>query len=168
MAAAVSATYNCHLTVNETIALGLDDVSDPAVTHDIGDTKDTLTATSTVKATKAWSDTATLSAGAATIDLTSLANGNLPTVTFSGLKVKVVKIICPTGNTEPIVFAVGAANPYDLFGTASDRISVSPGNALVFYFADELENVDATHCEIDLSSADQDAAYSIIIVAGGT
>lgn len=168
MAAAVSATYNLKLVVNETVALSLDNASDPTVTHDIGDNKDTLTATSTVKATKAWSDDGALTAGEAKITLTALPRGGLANDTFTGLKVKVFKISCPADNSTAVVVAPGASNPYDLFGTASDRISVPPGGAVVMYLADEAETCDATHCELDLSSADTTADYSVILVAGGT
>jgi hypothetical protein len=168
MAAAVSATYNLKLIVNETLDLDLDNAPDPTVTHDIGDDRDTLTATSTVKATKPWSKDGALSSGTATIDLTVLPRGNLADATFTGLKVKVFKISCPTGNSAAVVVAPGASNPYDLFGTADDRVSIGAGCAIEMFLADKAETCDASHKTLDLSSDDDDADYSITLVAGGT
>lgn len=165
---AVSVNYNCGLTVDETFDLSIDDVTDPTARHDIGSVAGTRTATSDVKATKVASITGTLTAGAETLDLTALDKGNLPNETFTGLKVKNWKISCPSSNTAGVAFVVGAANPYDLFGSASDRITILPGQTQCGDCVDQLENVDATHKTLDLSSGDVDATYSIVLAAGGT
>lgn len=168
MAESVTAHYELKLIAEHTVALGLDDASDPTTTHDIGDVKGTLTSTSTVAVTKPWSDTGTLTAGAATVDLTALDYVNLPTADWTGLKVKAIKISCPSTNSAGVGVAPGAANPYDIWGRAATDIFILPGQAYLAYFADENEDIDATHKTIDLSSADLDATYSIMMVAGGT
>jgi len=162
----VTATYDISIVVQEEVALGLTDVSDPTITHDIGATRATISGASTVDVTKAWSNTGALAAGVATIDLTALPRSNLPDVTFTALKVKLVKIECPSTNSAGVVVDIGAANPYDLFGDANGQIMVLPGQTYGAYLAEQAETCDATHKELDLSSADADAAYSIVLAAG--
>jgi len=168
MAESVTAHYDLKLIAEHTVALGLDDAADPTTEHDIGDVKGTLTSSSSVAVTKAWSDTGALVAGAATIDLTALDFANLPTADWTGLKVKAIEISCPSMNSAGVGVAPGAANPYDIWGRAATDVFLLPGTAHLAFFANQLENVDATHKTIDLSSADLDATYSIIMIAGGT
>jgi len=169
MAAAVEATYNCGLTIEETVALGLDNSDDVPIVRDLGEHRGTLKATTPIKVSKSWDDTGVLSGGTALINLTALSNGNLPNVNFTDLRVKLIKITCPAANTHAVVFVPNvAADPYDIFGTADDRVSVPAGGSIVMLFADKLEDCDGTHKNIALTSGDADAAYSIAMVAGGT
>lgn len=164
---AATATYDILLTVAEKLTLGLTDATNPTITHDLGDSKGSLDANSSIAISKAWSTTGNLSGGTATIDLTALPASNLPNITFSALKVKLIKITCPTTNTAGVVFDIGAASPYDIFGDANGQITVLPGQVYGAYMAEQLEDVDGTHKTLDLSSTDVDAAYSILIAAGG-
>jgi len=168
MAEAVTASYDLKLTAVHRVALGLSDASDPTTSHDIGSHRATLNGSSTIPVSKAWSDSGNLSGGTATLDLTALTMSNLPDVDLTGLKVKLIKIECPSTNSAGVVVDIGAANPYDVFGDANGQITVLPGQVYLAYLAEEAEDVDATHCELDLSSGDADAAYSILLVAGDT
>lgn len=166
---AVTVNFIQELKAEESISLGLDLVSNPTVTHQIGDngrTSGTLTASTVVPATKAWSDTRTLSAGADALDLTALVFGNLANVTFSGLKVQNIKIKAAATNTSPIVVKPAASNGYNLFGDADGQVTLGAGAEVQVYNPDTLADVGGSAKAVDVTSADVDAIYSIILVAG--
>ncbi len=123
MAAAVRSKYAITLVVDETIALGLANANDPTTQHTLGADAATLTGTTTPPATKVFSKTINLTAGIASLDLTSLAGPNSTTITFAGLKVQNVKLVCPNTNTGSITIAAkDGTTGYNLFG---------PNNAVV-------------------------------------
>lgn len=166
---AVSVSYNLQLDVLETLDLALDlGVGTPRVTHQIASpaAAGTLNATSTPVASQVASDAGALTAGAATIDLTAAPSRDGGTVDLTGLKVQAVKIACPATNTAAVVVAVGASNGYHLFGDGDGQIAIPAGGQVLFIAPEGLPDVGAAACEIDLASADADAAYSIILVAG--
>jgi len=161
-----TATYDMQLVITEDAVLGMTDVSDPTIVHNIGAHKATLDGGTTVDITKGWSYTGNLVAGTAKIDLTALTRSNLPDATFSGLKVKLVKIKCPAANTGVVVFADGAANGYELFGDAAGQVAVVAGGVWQGYLAEEAPTVAGADKEIDVTSGDGDAAFSIEMAAG--
>lgn len=124
MAAAVSATYDLKASVSETIALGLTHAADPTTQHQITEHRATLNGTSNPPVTKTYSGTVTLTAGQAPLDLTSLTGPCSETRDFTGLKVQLVKLACPTSNTEGItVAAKDSTTGYNLFG--ADNVTVA-------------------------------------------
>ena len=110
----------------------------------------------------------TLSAGAATIDMSALDQGNLPDVDWTALSVTVqlIKVVAARANTANVVVADGATNGYNIFGDASAQISVPPGGVGMFYGHDGLQAVAAADKTIDLSSSDVDAVVSVQLIAG--
>ena len=117
MAAAVSATYDLKLSVSETIALGLTHAADPTTSHELTQHRATLNGTSTPPVTKTYSGTVMLTAGQASLDLTSLTGPCSETRDFTGLKVQLIKLACPTANTAGItVAAKDSTTGYNLFG----------------------------------------------------
>lgn len=165
----VEAAYNLKLQAAEVVALGLDHVEDPEVTHDIGDTSGTLTGTTSPAATKGWSDKVTLSGGSASLDLTALPFGNLPNVNFNGLRPQLLKVSCPTTNTGGITIEKkDAVTGYNLFGadnTTAEKITVLPGQTYGIQLADAGEDVDATHKDLTLTGTGSEV-ISMCIVAG--
>lgn len=168
MPAAVKAKYAFTLTAEETFALSLDNVSDPTFVHTLGADSGTLDATTTPASTKAFSDTISLSAGAATLDLTSLAGPAGTTVDFTGLKVQLIKMSCPSTNTGGITADRGPSNPYNLFGAdnaSAEQVEVPPGGIVMMYHDDESEDVDATHKSVQFAGTGTDS-ISVLLVAG--
>jgi hypothetical protein len=156
------------LVVAHTTPLSMDDADDPTVSRGFDDISGTLNASSTVPATKTYVDTISLTAGAATIDLTSLTGEGGRSVTFNGLKVQKVQISCPASNTAGITFDVGASNGYNLFGAdnASDEsVEVMPGGAEQRYTPNNGEDVDSTHKQIDVTGTGTES-FNIALVAG--
>ncbi len=167
MADTISAAYNLSLKVTDTPDFSLDLGSGGTLTHQITGGAGTLTASSAVPATKAWSDQVQLSSGTLTLDLTALSRGSvLSAVDFSGLKVQIIKLKAPTTNTADITVDVGAANGYELFLGASSQLDLGPGDSVLFKRTDNLADVAAGDKDIDLSSSDVDALLDIILVAG--
>ena len=164
----VSALYVMKLLVTETPDLALDNATDVPFEHDIDVTNGTLDASSTVPATKAYSDTINLVAGGATIDLRTLVGPMASAVDFDGLKVQLVYITCPATNTGGVTFAVHGATGYNLFGTdnaSAERVEVMPGGAVLMEHPNNTEDVDATHKQVAVTGTGTEA-FSILLVAG--
>ena len=170
MAASVSATYGSTLYADETVAHGLDNADDKPIRHELAQHQGVLNASSTPAATKAFSDDLTLVANAAAIDLTSLAGPlGAGTVDFSGLKVQLVKVSCPTSNAGSVaISAKDGTTGYGLFTPTNSGglgIILSPGTSAMLYWNDKLEVVDATHKDVKLSGTTNDV-MSVLLVAG--
>ena len=162
----VSAAYDLKLKVTETPALGLDFATDKDLLHHF-DSAATLSASSTVPATKVGALAVSLSGGAATLDLTSITHGSeLNAVTFSGLKVQLLKVRARSTNTDTVTIVDGASNGYNIFGDASGQITLSAGMEALFFYNEALADVSGSAKTIDFSSSDADAIVDIIIVAG--
>lgn len=164
----VEAKFELKLDVDETLELGQDHVTDPEVTDTLGTDDGTLNALSTPPATKRFSDQISLSTGSGSLDLTSLAGPLSTTVDFTGLKVQLVKLKCPSGNTAAIEVVTAGANGYNLFGltnATAEKVSIPPGGAAEFFCNDKLEDVDATHKGITLTGTGTES-ISVQLVAG--
>lgn len=162
----VNAKYDFKLTVEETPALSEDLADDPTIVQKMTGANGTLTASSTVPATKSWADQRQLSAGADSLDLTALVNSARDNIDMTGLKVQLLKIKAAAENANAIKFDVGSSNGYNIFGSATSEVSVPPGGMIMLYGADGLPDVAAGAKAIDISSSDVDAIYDIQIVAG--
>ena len=169
MAHSVSAEFAMRCEVAETIALGLDNVADRAVTHTVGADEGTLNASSTPAVSQTFSDTIALAAGAGTLDLTSLAGPSSTTIDFTGLKVQLIKIKTPPTNAGSIIVEhKDGATGYNLFGddnTSDESIEVPPGSVMEFKYNDKLEDVDATHKDLKFTGTGTDG-MQMILVAG--
>ena len=153
------------VSVKETVALGLDQVTNPRIVHEITlPIPTSLNGTTTPPATKVWSDNVALVAGVKTLDLQALVNANLPNADFTGLKVQVFFMSCPSTNTGPITVVPGALNDYDL-GGASMSVAVNPGDSIVFLFLDNAPDVAAADSELDFAGTGTET-FDIIMVAG--
>lgn len=158
--------YDFKLTVSELFEKGLTLCPDVAQTHEITGTSGSLSPTSSPAITKVHSGVHTLTAGAETIDLTSLAGPHASTITFLALKVRLIKIKAASTNTHAIVFVDGASNGYNIWGDASGSLTVPPDGVAMLYFANGLDAVASGDRTIDVSSTHQTATYSIILAAG--
>ena len=154
------------VSVKETIALGLDHVTDKQLVHNITlPIPLSLDSTTTPPVTKVWSDTVALSAGAKTLDLQALVNDNLPNVDFTGLKVQVFMMSCPESNANLITLTPGASNGYSLGGSGSMKWVVQPGDALIFYSIDLQPDVASADSELDFAGTGTET-FDILMAAG--
>lgn len=160
MAHSVSLQYAFGCEVVETVASGLDNVTDKPITHSIGADIGTLNASSTPAVTETFSDTIALAAGAGTLDLTSLAGPSGTTIDFTGLKVQVIKIKTPATNAGSIIIEhEDAVTGYNLFGDdngSDESIEVPPDTLLEFKYNDKLEDVDGTHKDLKFTGTGTD------------
>ena len=124
----ISLAYAGKTTAIETLAGEFVDPSDATVTVNGTNTEQTLTASTTPPVTKQSSGTLALSAGAGTIDLTSLPdlNGVAAAVTFDGLKLATVRFVNPSTNANVMTIAKGASNGHTGLGAAFS-IAIQPG-----------------------------------------
>ena len=162
--------FDFKLKVTETIALGIDSLTDQTYYPQIAtDTSSgTKTPSTQVPCTQQWQDSLSLTAGAATLDLTSLASGNLAAKDFTGLKVQFIKIRNRSANTAAVTIVDGATNGYNIFGDASGSVTIPAGMTLMLGAdtTEGLQDVAAADKTIDFSSSDADATVDIQIIAG--
>jgi len=161
----VELTYDLKISVAETPALSLDSGTDPTITR-ATTTSGKWTGSTSTPVTKNIILTDALTAGTATIDLTSMTDGVLGTKDFTGLKVQAYKITNPSTNTAALLVEDGATNGYNIFGAATRAVSVLLGQVVASVIPDQMADVSATVKTIDLTSTDLDADYTIELVAG--
>jgi len=164
---AISASVQAKLEVTDTLALGITDVDDPTVSYSAGGaTPVDMSAATTPVATAAWFQEVGLSAGAVTLDFTALARGNLSDLDLTGLTIQAWKIQADSQNTSPILMQEGDANPYYLCGATGDTISLDASDEFMFKGSDSLQAVAAGAKDIKVTSADVDAKFKLVLVAG--
>jgi len=160
MPSTIDVTLTAQLTVVETFPeADWPAVQDRVLTHDGYNTRHNLHATSTPPATMKYADTLT---GPLTLDLTALADPVSGTLDGSGLKVQALKVN-NLSTTTALVIDVGASNPCSLNG--GDPITLPALGEAIFYFADGLVDVDATHCELDITAGAAED-YEIMLILG--
>ena len=94
---------------------------------------------------------AAMTAGALTLDLTALPHEDGTTVDGDGLKLQKFRLQNPATNSNNITIVVGASNPYDFAGDANSSVTLAPGAEWRYDGNETLEDIDSTHCEIDIS-----------------
>jgi len=178
MAEAVSATVTATLKGTHTLPLSLDCVSDSLnATVELNggasggsdyDITATLNASSAAPVTKIYSDEITLTAGAATIDLTSLTGFAGTSATWAGLKVQAILISTNKNNTDAVTFAEGGTNGYAALGSGWTITLGASGKSAtaLFYLNEGAPDVGASDKTIDVTSSDTDAKFRIVMVAG--
>lgn len=175
----VSAVFNALLKVTETLPVGAEAADAMTRIHKVlaayTGTNGELTASTAPAGTKVWSREITLSAGAASLVMTSLAetfNGTTVNKTFLGLKVHLWLFVAHPDNTEFV--GVSDAN-HALFGPdvllagsgVGTGIQIPPGG-----FRMGGDNGDGTTVAaspsptVSFSSVDLTAKVLVIIVAG--
>ena len=137
----------------------------PRVTHNGFNTSTTLNATSTPAVTKSATFTQALTAGAATVDLTTLTGTNGAVVTGAGLRVQVLKIRSKSANTAAVTVASGASDGYDGYGSAFS-VDIPAGGTVVLYAPECGTDISATNKTLDLASSDTDAILEFQIAMG--
>lgn len=141
-------------------------VADPSVEYSVSDAQEVLNGSSTPPVTLSAESRVTLTAGAATLDLTAIDQGNAPTVDLTGLKVQTITFKAADANTDRVDISVGATNGYEWGGIAASLMSLGPGESLTAHFNETLDDVAVADAEIDFASVDVDAVIDVMISAG--
>lgn len=164
---AVQVTYASTVSVRETMDVGVPAIADNAnaVNHTGFNTSKALNAATTPTAAKAVNFDKAMTAGAATIDLTSLTGVNNGTVSLSGLKVHILKVRAPADNAAPLTVGKGASNGYSLSGTTAWSVPLEPGAEVTLYGAGEAPDVGGSAKTIDLAGTGTDAV-EVHVTAG--
>lgn len=148
----VSMNPRFSMTANE--VLSVDASSSANIIHDgFNSSAITLNGTSTPPLTMVSYQVYTLTAGAATIDLTAVKGVNDVDQDATGLKVQTLIVYNPSSNA--ITISPGASNGYALFGSGND-IEIPPGGRMQFYFKNSTPDVASGVKEIDLAGTGTD------------
>lgn len=105
-----------------------------------------------------------MAAGAATIDLTAFVDSQGRTVSFGGLRPRVVKIRALDANAGDITIAKGASNGYTGFGAAYSE-TLKPGHEVTRYLGATGTAVSGSVKTLDLSGTGTDG-IQLTIAAG--
>jgi hypothetical protein len=146
----VTATIQSTLGVKATFGSTYLSAQDKEVTVDGLKETISLNSGSTPAVTKHAIFKQALTAGAATIDLTSLTDVAGASFSGNGLKVRAAKFRAPATNANPITITPGASNGIDLFG-ASSSVTLSPGQSVLFYFKDGAPAIASGDKTLDLA-----------------
>lgn len=158
----VSASLRIAAGVTETLETGVDASSSPTIRQNGFDFSSTISATSTVPATKCAFDSAALVAGAYTLDLSNTVGTLGATVDMTGLKVQFI-LVKNTGSNR-ITMSQGGSNPYNL-GGASFTIPIEAGQTIGLYGADVNPDVASGAKNIAFAGTGTDT-FNFIVVAG--
>ncbi len=156
-------SYSSRLDVRETI-IAPAARRDNSIVHEAYSTNLQINAASSVPATKVAAFRKSLTAGAATIDLTSLVGTNSAVVDGTGLKVQAIKVKAPTTNTAAITVAEGASSGYELLGNGF-TFAVKPGQEALFFLNEGAPDVALDAKNIDLSGTGTES-LDVIVVLG--
>lgn len=140
----ISANLNLGHAVN-TSKTGFD-ISRSTIIHDGLSLNLQLNPTSIPPVTKGLSVQQTLTAGAATIDLSTLLDDSGVAI-GTGLKVQSCIIYNPS--VDVITIGKGASSGYPLFGAV--LLPIPPGATVEMYFSGQLIAIDGSHKNLDLS-----------------
>ena len=150
----VQLTYLNRLKVVETSAAALVSTSDATRTYNGLDTEETFNASSTPDAEDAAFFRITLTAGAATIDLTAMLHQIDSALTASksasGKKVRAWKFKAPATNTGNITITKGASNGYSPVGTTFTKV-IAPGGESSDYFVSAAGTVGGSAKNLDVT-----------------
>ncbi len=161
----ISAAYSLGVTVTETLTTTDDpfiDTSDAVAKFKLL-ASGTLNSGSSPDAELMCSMQKAMSAGAGTLDLTSLTHRGAA-VSFSGKKVRLAVLRNPGTNGNAITLTEGASNGIPLFGT-SFSITLQPGEMTCFYLGDTAPTVSGSDKTIDLAGT-LAQALDVLMVAG--
>lgn len=167
MSATVStASVTEAVSVQSVLTAGVPDVTVDAskrVTHSgFGSGTRTYTPAGTVPVTKAVSQVVTMTAGAATVDLTSLIGPGGGAESFSGLKLQVMQLYAPESNANPVTLEVGASNGYEFAGAAFS-VTLSPGQRLLFEANDQAPDVSGSAKTFDLTGTGSQVLHMCLL-----
>jgi hypothetical protein len=162
---AVSVAYSSLVTSTEILTgntVGTSTSAARTISHANYNTTAALTSLTTPPVTLCAYFLKTMSAGAATIDLTALVGTNDVAVDFTGLKVQIAKFKNPSTNANPITVTFGASNGYLLGGSAWKYI-LQPGAEIVCYTNDASPDVGGSTKTIDISGTSAQALQCTLI-----
>ena len=124
----------------------------------------TLTASSTVPATKHAEFQKVMSGGAGTIDLTALPGKTVDeTINGTGLKVQTAKFRNLPTNANKITIKFGAANPYNLKGSTF-TFELLPGQSDLFLGNDATPDIASGARTIDISGTGSQVLEVMIVM----
>ncbi len=153
----VSVTCDFNVTTRETLASGVPDVANPTLSASGYNKNFTLNATSTPAATKKVSFLLTLTAGAATIDLSTQTDAGGVAIGY-GLRVQVIRIV--NLGTHAMTFAEGGSNGLAL---ACGSIVVPAGGYDQKFLNDAAPDMAAGDRTLDVTGTGSETAQITVI-----
>lgn len=160
----ISANYNLSLSVVSTDAGDFVLPSNNSVSFAAPTTAGTLTASTTVPATKFSADSLPLVSGAKTIDFAALpGRSSEEVIVGTGLKCQIAYFGNPSTNLSAITITEGVANGLALMG-ATFKVTLLPGQAVLFFGNDAAPDIASGDRMIDLAGSGVEALDTFFVM----
>lgn len=165
MALALGVTYQEILIAVHTLTGTFISGSDNTYTTSLsGEGSTTYTSSTSVPVTKIASGTATMSGGAATIDLTALTGLAGEAITFLGLKVQFAFFRAPSTNANVLAVSQGASDAYGLDAAGGTwLVRLDPDSSVLRRIANSAEDVASDAKTIDIAGTGSQTLEYILI-----
>ena len=154
---AVSVTYDFKITTRETLTSNIPDVPNKVVVANAYNESATLNASSTPPATKKASALITLTAGAYTLDLSTMTDASGAAIGY-GLRVQLIRI--KNLGANPMTFAEGASNGLAL---ACGSIVVPAGGIDQIFLNDAAPDMAAGDRTLDVTGTGAQTAEITVV-----
>lgn len=158
----VQASFNISMTVEETLSSGVDGAENPIITHDGFDVTGIYSSTTTPDVEYCVVKTIALTAGAYTIDLSSMTGTNGAAVVGTGKKIRLLRIT--NNGANAMTFAKGASNGHTGLGSAFSA-TIPVGGTAAWILADGGVAIGSGDKTIDVSGTGTQT-FSMTLVLG--
>jgi hypothetical protein len=160
----ISLSYVSNLTVTEVLANNTVSYSagNRTVKSTLFNTAGTYGAASTPAVSAHAASEVSLTAGAATLDLSALTGANGVEVDLSAKAVKFAKFMADAENEDAITITPAVSDGYELLGS-SFSVTLEPGQEIMLKLADSAPTVGASAKDLALAGTGTDKlSYSIV------
>ena len=161
----VQLSYAANVTVQEVLETNPHSsvAAGRTVTHNQFNTSLSLNGESAVPVSKVAAFKQALTAGAATVDLTSLTGTNGATVNGTGLKVQALKV--KNLGANPLTIIPKASTGYALFGAiGTGSIEVKAGGEVLLYGNEEAPDIGGSSKDFELSGTGAEESEWTIVM----
>lgn len=159
---AVSSTFAFTCDTRETLTAGVDGADNPVIYHNGFNVTGVIDSTTTPDAEGIVSKTLAMTAGAYTIDLSSMTGTNGAAVNMTGKAIRIFRI--ENAGAAAMTIAKGASNGHTGLG-ATFQAAIPIGGAIQFYLKSGGVAVSGTDKTLDIAGTGTDS-FNLTIVYG--
>lgn len=157
----ISTSYDFKILTSERLMLDVPAISNPVLQKSFPDSG-RMDGTTVPPARLDVANLISLTAGVATIDLTTLASINGATVSGNGLMIQLLKLV--NKGSHAMTFSKGSTNGYSLTGSTWTE-TLHPGQKLMFFGNNATPLINSTEKTIDVTGTDTEQ-FELHVVMG--